>query len=376
MQNLTDNGSCMEFKTWAEINLDNLVYNLHGIQQKVHPAKVIAVVKADAYGHGALPVTQRLIAEGIKLFAVAQYQEAMELRDSGIDRPILIFGRIFPDEIPQAIKAGFRITLFGKEDIGWIEKAGQDLPARVHVNVETGMGRIGVLLNREPDFFDRLIGSKACVWEGLYSHFSTSDEKDQTYAQAQLARFKSNLAQLEKMGKRASIVHMANSGAVLDLPDSYFDACRPGILLYGHYPSTETSRSIPLRQVMTLKTFVAHIRKLPAGHPVSYGRRWTTRKPTRIAVLPLGYADGIRRHLTNSGQVLIQGKRYPLVGTVTMDHAMVDIKNDSIQIGDEVIIWGESSQGAIQAMEVAEKIGTIPYELTCGVSRRVKRMYR
>jgi len=365
----------MEHKSWAEINLDNLVYNVRGIQQKIHPAQVIAVVKADAYGHGAVPVTRRLIAEGIKLFAVAQYQEAMELRDSGIDRPILIFGRIFPGEIPQAIKSGFRITLFGKEDISWIEKAGQDLPARVHVNVETGMGRIGVLLDREPDFFDRLIQSKACAWEGLYSHFSTSDEKDQTYAQTQLARFKSILARLEKQGKRPSLVHMANSGAVLDLPDSYFDACRPGILLYGHYPSIETSRSVPLRQVMTLKTFVAHIRKLPAGHPVSYGRRWTTPKPTRIAVLPLGYADGIRRHLTNSGQVLIQGKRYPLVGTVTMDHVMVDIKNDSIQIGDEVIIWGESSQGAIEVMEVAQKIGTIPYELTCGVSRRVKRMY-
>jgi alanine racemase len=366
----------MELNTCAEINLDNLVYNLRGIQQKTHPAQVIAVVKADAYGHGAVPVARRLIDEGVKLFAVAQYQEAMELRDSGIDQPILIFGRIFPDEIPQAIKSGFRITLFGIEDIVWIEKAGQDLPARVHVNVETGMGRLGVLLDREPDFFDRLMGSKACAWEGLYSHFSTADEKDQTYAQNQLTRFKSILVQLEKKGQRPSLVHMANSGAILDHPDSYFDACRPGILLYGHYPSTETSQSIALRQVMTLKTIVAHIRELPAGHPVSYGRRWTTRKPTRLAVLPLGYADGIRRHLTNCGEVLINGKRYPLVGTVTMDHVMVDIGNDPIQPGDRVTIWGESSQGAIQAMEVAEKIGTIPYELTCGVSRRVMRVYR
>jgi len=365
----------MEHNTCAEINLDNLVYNLRGIQQKTHPAQVIAVVKADAYGHGVVPVTRRLIDEGVKLFAVAQFQEAMELRESGIDQPILIFGRIFPDEIPQAIRSDFRITLFGIEDINWIEKAGQDLPARVHVNVETGMGRLGVILDREPDFFDRLIGSKACAWEGLYSHFSTSDEKDQTYARTQLTRFKSILAQLEKKGQRPSLVNMANSGAILDLPDSYFDACRPGIILYGHYPSTETSRSIPLRQVMTLKSFVAHIRKLPAGHPVSYGRRWTTRNSTRLAVLPLGYADGIRRHLTNCGEVLIKGKRYPLVGTVTMDHVMVDVGNDPIQPGDEVIIWGGSSRGAIQAMEVAEKIGTIPYELTCGVSRRVKRMY-
>jgi alanine racemase len=366
----------MEHNTCAEINLDNLAYNLRGIQQKTHPAQVIAVVKADAYGHGAVPVTRRLIDEGVTLFAVAQYLEAMELRESGIDQPILIFGRIFPDEIPQAVKSGIRITLFGKEDIDWIERAGQNLPACVHVNVESGMGRIGVLLDREPDFFDRLKGSKACVWEGLYSHFSTSDEKDQTYAQTQLARFKAILAQLEKKGQRPPLVHMANSGAILDLPQSYFDACRPGILLYGHYPSTETSQSIALRQVMTLKTFVAHVRNLPAGHPVSYGRRWTTRKPTRIAVLPLGYADGIRRYLTNRGEVLINGKRYPLVGTVTMDHVMVDVGNDPVQSGDPVTIWGESSGGAIQVMEVAEKIGTIPYELTCGVSRRIKRVYR
>ena len=188
----------MESNTCAEIHLDNLAYNLRGIQQKTHPAQVIAVVKADAYGHGAIPVTRRLIDEGVNLFAVAQYQEAMELRDSGIDRPILIFGRIFPDEIPQAIKAGFRITLFGKEDIGWMEKAGQDLPAHVHVNVETGMGRIGVLLDREPAFFNALLQSKHCIWEGLYSHFSTSDEKDKTYANLQLSRFEKILSRLKE----------------------------------------------------------------------------------------------------------------------------------------------------------------------------------
>jgi alanine racemase len=168
---------------------------------------------------------------------------------------------------------------------------------------------------------------------------------------------------------------MANSGAILDMPESYFDAVRPGILMYGHYPSSETSRSIKPRQVMTLKTFVAHVREMSAGHPISYGRRWITKMATKIAVLPIGYADGVSRELTNRGEVLIQGRRYPMVGTVTMDYIMIDVGDDPIKPGDETVVWGESPQGTIQALEVAEKIGTIAYELTCSVSRRVKRVY-
>lgn len=361
--------------TFAEINLGNLVYNIRAIQQKVSPSKVIPVIKADAYGHGAVAVAKCLAKEGFKFFAVAQFQEAMELKESGINLPILIFGRLFPNEIPTAIKAGFRITLFGKEDIRWIEKAGQEQRPIVHVDIDTGMGRIGVLLKQEPDFFDYLMGSKHCIWEGLYSHFSTSDEKDKAYANLQLSRFQEILSSIKEKNKAPSMIHMANSGAILDLPESYFDAVRPGISLYGHYPTLETSQSIKLKQVMTLKTFVAHLRKIPAGFSVSYGRRWTAKSPTTIAVLPIGYADGVRRSLTNIGEVLIQGKRYPIVGTVTMDHIMIDVGNDPVKPGDEVILWGEGPQGAIQVLEVAEKIGTIPYELTCGVSKRVKRIY-
>jgi alanine racemase len=365
----------MNYKTCAEINLDNIAHNIHAIQQRVSPAKVIPVVKADGYGHGAVPVTTRLVKEGFKFFAVAQFQEAMELRESGITQPILIFGRLFPREIPAAIKAGFRITLFGKQDIRWIEEAGQELPAFVHVNVETGMGRVGVLLNQESDFFDCLSQCNHCVWEGLYSHFSTSDEEDKDYAKLQLSRFDKILSRVQKMDKKPAIIHMANSGGILDLPESYFDAVRPGILIYGHYPSSETSFSIKIKQVMTLKTFVAHVRKVSSGHPISYGRRWTAEKDTKIAVIPLGYADGVRRGLTNKGEVLIQAKRYAMVGTVTMDQIMIDVGDDPIRPGDEVIVWGESSQGTIQVIEVAEKMGTIAYELTCGVSKRVERVY-
>jgi alanine racemase len=237
------------------------------------------------------------------------------------------------------------------------------------------MGRVGVLLDQEPDIFDRLIRSHKCLWEGLYTHFSTSDEADKDHANLQLSRFQKILTRIQQLKKKPSIIHMANSGAVLDIPASYFDAVRPGIIIYGHYPSSETKLSIKIRQVMTFKTYVSHVRALPAGFPISYGRRWVTPTATNIAVLPLGYADGLNRKLTNQGEVLIQGKRYPIVGAVTMDQTMVDVGHDPIKTGDEVILWGESDQGTIEVSEVAEKIGTIPYEVTCGVSRRVPRVY-
>ncbi len=298
----------------------------------------------------------------------------MELRQSGIDVPILIFGRLFPGELPEAIRAGFRITLFGAEDIRWIEQVPGSQPVHVHVNVETGMGRVGVLLEREPEFFDHLTRSRRCVWEGLYSHFATSDETDKTYAREQLNRFNVLLKRLQSKGPLPPMVHMANSGAVLDIPDSYFNACRSGIMLYGHYPSSQTSRSIPLKQVMCLKTAVTHLRRLPAGHNVSYGRRWKTQRETTIAVLPLGYADGVRRHLTGRLQVMIDGRRYPVVGTITMDQIMVDMGDDPVAVGDDVLIWGDTETGSIQVLDVAEAMGSIPYEMTCAVSRRVLRV--
>ena len=365
----------MAHKTIAEINLNNLAFNIHEIERKVSPSGVIPVVKANAYGHGAVPVARHLVKQGFKAFAVAQFQEAMELRDSGITQPILIFGRLLPDQIPTAIKSGFRISIFGKEDLEWIETSGQNQTAVVHVNVETGMGRVGVLLDQEPDIFDHLLRSHRCLWEGLYTHFSTADEADKSYANLQLSRFQDILSQIKRMKKTPSIIHMANSGAVLDIPASYYDAVRPGIFMYGHYPSPEVTQSINIRQVMTFKTYVSHIRALPAGFPISYGRRWATPAATKIAVLPLGYADGLNRKLTNQGEVLIQGRRYPIVGTVTMDQTMVDVGDDPIETMDEVILWGESEQGTIEVSEVAEKIGTIPYEVTCGVSPRVPRVY-
>ena len=182
-----------------------------------------------------------------------------------------------------------------------------------------------MVIENDPEFFPRLMATNDCVWEGLYSHFSTADEMDKTYANLQLNRFKTFLSELQAWPKKPAFVHMANSGGILDMPESHFDAVRSGIIMYGHYPSVETSRSIPLKQVMTFKTYVSHLRNLPKDHPISYGRRWVTSEATRIAVIPVGYADGIPRAMTNKGEVLINGARYPMVGTITMDQTMIHI---------------------------------------------------
>jgi len=365
-----------DYRTCAEINLDHLAHNLHQIRNRVAPARVIPVVKADAYGHGAVACAGRLVREGVTMFAVAHFQEAMELRESGIDQAILVLGRLFPYQLPEAVKAGFRITVFGEEDLRWLEAVGAERPVPVHVKIDTGMGRTGLLASQTDSFLNDLVQCRSIIWEGFFSHFATADEPDKRYANLQLARFRELLGRVRELARRPSLIHMASSAAILDLPESTFDAVRPGILMYGHYPSRTTSQTIAPKQVMTLKTYVAHVREMPGGHPVSYGRRWSTPGPTRLAVLPIGYADGISRRLTNLGEVLIRGKQYPMVGTVTMDFIMVDVADDPVKVGDEVIIWGESSQGTIQLADVAERIGTIPYELTCMVSKRVRRVYR
>lgn len=358
----------------ARIHLAHLRANFREMQKRIHPAMLIPVVKANAYGHGAVAVSRCLVEEGAGLLAVARFHEAMELFDSGIKTPILIFGRVFPEDIPEAVRAGFRLTVFGTEDIRWLTQPGGNIPVRVHAKVETGMGRVGVLDADRDAFFNALKNSENCIWEGLYSHFATADEADKTYAHEQLKKFRQVISQVKSTGIAPPLIHMANSAGILDLPESWFGACRSGISLYGHYPSRDVQPCVPLKQVMELSAPVAHIRRLPKGHSVSYGRRWQAPKDTTIAVLPMGYADGLRRHLTGKAEVLIRGKKYPVVGTITMDQTMVDVGDDPVAVGDPVLIWGDTPDGSIQALDVAESMGTISYELTCGVSARVPRV--
>ncbi len=363
--------------TVAEINLTNLLENYRLIRQRVAPAEVMAVIKANAYGHGAVVVGKTLAAAGAKYFAVARLSEALELIESGLNGTILLFGSLFPDEMEIALKYGCRITITCPEDIHLVKQiAGRlDMTAQVHIKVDTGMGRVGLLWDSALEHIKTVSTQPELFIEGIYTHFATADMRDKSYVHIQLQRFQQLLTAIEQAGIRVPYYHAANSGAILDLPEAYFNMVRPGIALYGHYPTTDTTESLPLRPVMTLRTVVAQVRKLPAGVSISYGQRYFTRHETAIAVLPIGYADGVFRSFSNTGKVMIKGKFYPIVGTVTMDQIMVEIGEDNVQVGDKAFFWGETPDGTISATQVAAQIGTIAYELCCAVSRRVPRIY-
>ena len=363
--------------TIAEIHLDHLIHNLTEIRKKVAPAEVMCVVKADAYGHGAVPITKRLVKEGVTHLAVARVSEALELRNAGIEENILIFGSLFPDEIESAIMNDIQITITDINDIETVRELAirNSVFVKVHLNIDTGMGRVGVPFDKARSAIIKIVNIDQIKLAGIYTHFATSDERNKEYAELQLRRFNDVVGEIIEHLPYRPMLHAANSGAILNLPKAKFDMVRAGISLYGHYPTTETSESIPLKQVMTLKTKVSSTRRLPKGSSVSYGRKYIMIKETTIAVLPIGYADGIHRAFTNLGEVLINGKLYPMVGTITMDQIMVDIGDDPVKVGDDVIFWGDTPQGSLQATKVADKIGTISYELCCGITKRVPRIY-
>lgn len=363
--------------TVAEIHLDHLLYNLNQIRRKVAPADVMCVVKADAYGHGAVPVTKCLVKAGVTNFAVARLSEALELRNAGVEENILIFGSLFPDEIEIALQNGIQVTVTDYSDIDTIRQvaARDSMLATVHLNIDTGMGRVGIPYDQARSAIIEMANIEQLKLAGIYTHFATADERDKAYARLQLKRFNEALDGLLEQLPNRPVVHVANSGAILDLPETRFDLVRAGISLYGHYPSLVTSESIPLKQVMTLKTHVGLVRRLPAGSSVSYGRKYITEKETSIAVLPVGYADGIPRAMTNNADVLINGNLYPVVGIVTMDQVMVDVGDDPVKVGDEAVFWGDTDKGSLQAAKVAQRIGTIAYELCCSVTKRVPRVY-
>ncbi len=365
--------------TRAEINLGNLIYNYHNIKAHTGTNNIISVVKADAYGHGSIQITQKLIKEGCTFFAVARLREALELRDAGISEKILIFGRLWSDEIRKAIEQDISITLTTLEDIKIIEEHSINLnkTAKIHINIDTGMGRVGILPSNIMMIIHKISNTKQIEIEGIYTHFATSDTSDKKYATKQINQFLEIYEQIKNIGIKIPYIHSANSGAILDLPYTLkypFNTVRPGIILYGHYPSTETSESIHLKQVMTLKTNVIELRNFKKNKNISYGLHYTTMSDETIAVLPIGYADGINRQFTNKGKVLINDTLYPIVGTVTMDQIMVKV-DSNVKIGDEVIFWGSSNSTILQASIIAEKIGTISYELCCAVTQRVPRIY-
>ncbi|RMD98711.1 MAG: alanine racemase [Calditrichaeota bacterium] len=364
--------------TVAEIDLNALTFNLKEISRKVSPAKIMAVVKADAYGHGAIPVAKHALKHGAEYLGVAIVEEGIELRKAGIRAPILVFGGAMEDQLRLFVEYHLTPTIYTRNCAEFLSMIGQNLNKKisVHIKIDTGMGRVGVPYGDAVEFIEFAQNLPGIEIEGVYTHFATSDEKDKGYALSQFAKFEAILRSLNDKGIKIALRHCANSGAILDLPHTYLDLVRPGVMMYGYYPSDETSESVPIQPLMTLKTRVLFIKKVPENTSLSYGRKFITKKPTRIATLPVGYADGYNRLLTNKAHVTIRGKKFPVVGRVCMDLILVDLGNDDqIEMGDEVILFG-SGENDFSVKDYCKIVDTIPYEVTCWVSKRVPRVYK
>lgn len=371
--------------TWVEVDLSAIAANLRVFSAHLPPqTKLLAVVKANGYGHGALPVAKKALENGAYGLAVAFLGEAVTLRDSGIEAPILVMGYTAPDYAEEAVKRNISVTVYQPEVMDALEQAAVrcGLPARVHIKLDTGMGRIGV---RDGDgalweLIDRMVHSPWLEWEGMFTHYATADEEDPSLFSIQNERFHSILDQIKQRGySLPPLVHASNSAAAAVFPEQSFSLIRLGISLYGLHPSSYTAKTmkLPLTEALSLKTRVSHVKILPADQPVSYGATYMTRAVERIATLPIGYGDGYSRRLSNKGQVLIRGKRAPIIGRVCMDQIMVNVTHlPEVSVGDEAVLIGRQGDEYIGADEVAGWLDTINYEVTCMIGSRVPRVYR
>ena len=362
-------------RCWAEISLDNIEYNyLQMRRQLPENCRFLGVVKANAYGHGALEVAGALEAAGADYLAVAFIDEALELRKHEITLPILVLGYTSPEYISELIECGITQAVTDLES-GYAyareaEKLGKKL--KCHLKIDSGMGRLGFRGDAAAEKIAELLKLSWLECEGVFTHFAVSDINGDTYTQTQYDEFVTRVNELEKFsGKNFELIHCANSGAMINYAHTYREMVRPGILLYGHYPDKEKG-SVDVRPAMTLKTRIVQIKDVQPGDTISYGRIWTAETPARIAVLSVGYADGLSRLLSNKAEFMLRGCRIKQVGRICMDMCMADISNvPEAKVGDEVVVFGEE----LPIEEHAEKIGTISYEMLCSVSVRVPRIY-
>ena len=367
-------------RTWAEINVDALEHNMREIRRITSPeAMVMAVIKADAYGHGAFETARAAVRNGIDRFAVADIDEAVQLRRAGFTQEILILGGIDPSVIPLAVDNNITMSVFyyafAEEISQYAVRTGQT--AKVHIKIDTGMSRIGLVAGvNDPEVIDEIvkIASLDNVFaEGIFSHFATSDEKDGSYTKLQFSRFMDICRGVEAKGIHIPIRHIANSAAIMMYPEYHLDMVRAGIILYGLYPSEDVDKTrIDLKPVMSVKSKITYIKDLEAGRGVSYGKEYITEGVTRIATVPIGYADGYLRGFMH-GEVMVNEKKVPILGRICMDQCMIDVTNvNNIHIGDEVIIFTDHT---VTADTLARQLGTINYEIVCMIAKRVPRIY-
>ncbi len=366
--------------TKTEVDLGALAYNYHQLRQLAPPSvKFLAVVKADAYGHGAIPVSKKMEELGTDFLGVATVKEGVELRNGGIKKPILVLSGIYQEDAEEVLDYQLTPMVYRLEIAEALSaaarKKGKKIP--VHIKVDTGMGRIGVFFEEAPVFANRMRRFGNLEIEGVASHFSTADEGNSSFTEEQLKRFSRTIEEMKKLDIDPPFCHIANSAALVNLPAAYFTLVRPGIMLYGSYPSPSLKTKVSLRQVMSWKSRIADLKKVPVGYPISYGRTFVTERPSFIAAIPVGYADGYNRLLSNRGEVLIKGRRAPVVGRVCMDWTMVDVTAiPGVEVGDEVVLMGSQSGQEITPEEMGEWIGTISYEILCSVGKRVQRIYK
>ena len=370
----------MNMRTWAEIDLDALKSNIENIRKITDKKSMImAVVKADAYGHGAVNVAKHLLKNGADRLAVADLDEAVELRRAGIDAPILILGASFDEDCEMLVKYDITPAVFLYDFAKKLSDAAKKLgkTAKVHIKIDTGMSRIGYVSGVDDEAVTEEILKISKLpnifIEGIFSHFATSDEKDSAYTKKQFSEFMAVCGLLKKKGLDIPIRHIANSAAIMMYPETHLEMVRAGIILYGFYPSEEVNKDkLALERVMTLKSRITLIKEIK-DRGVSYGKTYIARRNTKVATVPVGYADGYTRLLNNKAKIAVNGEPVDVIGRICMDQCMIDVTNvHNINIGDEVIIFGKE---VVTADEIAESLGTINYEIVCMLSRRIPRVY-
>jgi alanine racemase len=371
----------MLYQTHIKVHLENIRANIEGIRQKVGAnRKILIAVKANAYGHGAVEVSRMAEQIDVDYLGIATVPEGIQLRQAGIRLPILKFGPTFQEEIEIALIHNITLPICDMDSVIQTQKVSASLGKKspVHLKVDTGMGRVGVSIENATELAAFIEGNcHALLLEGVFTHLPVSDSSDKTFTQEQVRRFQKCIDAIQqRIERKISLSHCANSGAVLGHPDAWMDMVRPGIMIYGYYPDKSTPRTIELKPGMSFLTRVSFLKKVEKGTSIGYGRTWFAQEDTWIATIPVGYADGFNRLFSNKGRVLINGRSYPVVGRVCMDQSMINLgPQTNVKIGDTVTLMGKNGTEEISCDEWAEKLNTITYEITCQINSRVERVY-
>ena len=362
---------------WIEVDFAALAHNLLEIRKRVAPAKVMAVVKANAYGHGLVPVARFFEQSAVDMLGVALLEEALLLRENGIACPILVFGGLLESQVPHFLLHQIDITVSSLSKLEQVDRCALHLgcKARIHIKLDTGMGRIGTRASTAQPMIEAALLSKNCQLIGIFSHFACADDPHDKMTALQLERFEEGIGYFEKLNAPIPMRHLANSGAILHHPKSFFDMVRPGILLYGVQPDSKSHVKLELKRSLTLKAKTVFQKGMLKGQTVSYGATWKASKNTWISTLPIGYGDGFMRGLSGKAEVLYDGKKFPVVGKICMDQMMIESPEMSVPNDAEMTLIGRSGEEMITVEHLAEQAQTIPYEILTNLNSRLPRYY-